>query len=251
MIENDYIHGVHKNTYATLFNDNLTSDIDDLNYMENMLTYLKAHELVDVFTKSSNKYKYYLNFVKLIFSKDNFYSFDDIMKINNISFDNIHNEFLYNSGDVKFSFRKLSDYLHASDSMLKELHSDKRKGTCHLNAIFMTEVFPNCKLVTGYVKLFNGKILHSVVEYNIDDKDYIVDYTLNIIMKKEDYNKLMIFNEISSYNGMDVQDDIKSGELQKFETLKFYVTFRDEILKNFECNNLLFNLSLEQKTKNK
>ena len=94
--------------------------------------------------------------------------------------------------------------------------------------------------MTGYYTTNLNKILHSVVEIVKDGKNYILDWTQNIWMPKDDYIKIYKFQILEKINSNDLEQDFKKLKKLEFKSLKTYLVFRDEIIKDLEKNKHLF-----------
>lgn len=147
----------------------------------------------------------------------------------------------YNDGKYDFKFCLLSDFF--MDEKLKdELTSDKRFHKCHESSINLALDLPfkNVFVVTGYVNTGDKDILHSVVEIDGDD-EVMIDYTQNILMKKEDYLKINCFREISRVRKEDLQQEIDTMTDLKM-TIPYYLFFRDEMKKDLNKNKKILSL---------
>lgn len=105
----------------------------------------------------------------------------------------------------------------------------------------------NSIVLTGYIVIGKYKILHSVVEVNKDGKIEILDWTKNIIMNKEDYINLFDFKVLTQIKIENILNDFEI--LNKFLpnfSLKTYLVFRDELMKDLEKNKFMLE-ELDQK----
>ena len=93
----------------------------------------------------------------------------------------------------------------------------------------------------------NAKVLHSVLEYKYKNKFYIIDYTKNIIMPKEQYIKLTKFKEIERISDLEYIEDL--GKICNFPYLtdKVYVTFKKELIRELECKGLFVDDEISKK----
>lgn len=96
------------------------------------------------------------------------------------------------------------------------------------------------RIVTGYITVGNQKVLHSVIEYEHDGKNIVLDWTRNLKITKEQYIELTEFVELSSFEGRKVIDDIEIifGNLNI--GVKLYVVFRDELIRDMQRNPYIF-----------
>ena len=121
----------------------------------------------------------------------------------------------------------------------KELESEKRYRKCHLKSAEIATSLPKSCILTGYVKRYNGKFLHSIVEIEKEDGKYIIDYTKNIIMPKEQYVKLTEFEELESISDLEYLEYIQRLENIPGLNGKVLLTFGREIFKELEKNSFL------------
>jgi len=136
----------------------------------------------------------------------------------------------YKNSDVCFS--KFSDFLSGGNDIeelekeKKELLSlKKRTGKCHYKSIELINV--GDYLVTGYVTSSsrNVKIIHTWIE---TDKD-VIDYTDNLVMKKEDYYNLKDVEVLTVIKKDTIVSEFDSQFVKSFLSDKFYCLFRDEL----------------------
>ena len=218
--------GINDNTYEMLFKDYPKLPEEEWGSRENAITFgtlnrFTLHEKRSLLICLQDKL-------------DKLAGFD----INNISFDEENSIYHYKSDNDDITFNKMSDYF-PDKNVKKELHSDKRFGSCHTSACGIAFGIENAYVVTGYLKIRYTKVLHSIVEFNLDNDTYIFDWTRNIKMLKSDYYKITEFEEIARFKGDTVKDDmLYAGSLNLGS--KVYVCFRDEIIKDLEKNKTLF-----------
>ena len=148
----------------------------------------------------------------------------------------------YNSGNKRYEysldngskikFLKLSEYAKCDN--LAELDTKKRYGHCHSRSLGVAYGCKNSKLLSGIANL-SYDFCHSVVELENGD---IIDWTRNLIMKKEDYIKLTNFRTIQSIDSNDLNELIENEALRGMD-LRAYLYFRDEIVADLEKHQLL------------
>ena len=118
----------------------------------------------------------------------------------------------YNNESIIFSL--LSDLLVIDDGKLKEelLNRKIRTGHCHDKSI--QYIGFGSYLVTGYVDdtSRNYRVIHSWIE----NDEYVIDYTSNLVIKKEDYYELRNVEVLSVINKEDIFSDSKSDFLKQF-----------------------------------
>ncbi|MBQ8681655.1 MAG: hypothetical protein IJ509_01950 [Bacilli bacterium] len=120
------------------------------------------------------------------------------------------------------------------------------KGRCYTSSMIIASNIENSYFVTGLVAYEDGTThLHSYVEYN----DYIIDYTKNLIIKKDVYTKLLKVKELNRINSQDI-DYIYNLLLENgiLNTDRYMATFGTEIVTNLEKNKKLLKRPLKNKT---
>lgn len=120
----------------------------------------------------------------------------------------------------------------------KELKTDKRYHKCHTRTLELSFGMPESNIITGYEVIEDVKVLHSVLEYKFKNKFYIIDYTKNIIMPKEQYIELTKFKEIERISDLEYIEDL--GRIYNFPHLtdKVYVTFQKELIRELKSKAL-------------
>lgn len=203
-------------------------------------------EFVDIITLIDNYTRLKQNIIErtlvnLILKKKTSLNFSDI-KYNET---NKMYEISLKNGDI-VTFDIISN--HISDEELKnELNSKKRLSSCHTKSVELASGINNSYVLTGYYTTTLNKILHSVVEIVKDGKSYILDWTQNIKMPKEDYIKIYKFQVLEKINSSDLEEDFKMLKELEFKSLKTYLVFRDEIIKDLEKNKHLFEFASHKK----
>lgn len=213
----DKLTQINIETYNTLFSDSVSDKIfyDD----ELEIAYLS----INLFTLVDGNKK--LRAEDLI-NEDSYY-----FKLDNIQFDERTKEYVYKSENQKIRFKKLSDYM-VKNGVKKHLQSKERFGTCHHMSIMISKFLKGSVVTTGYVNLGVAKALHSVVEF----QNLVYDGTKNIIMDKEEYDKLMGFTRITSIDASNIEPDLKILYHNLNVGIKPYLVFRDEIINDLNKN---------------
>jgi len=143
-------------------------------------------------------------------------------------------------------FIKLSDLIPDLNDDYN-LGSWNRNGKCHTKAkkISLRLGMPN-EVVTGYFHTMSDKarFLHSWVEFSEAGEDYVIDYTMNVVMNKRGYYFIRHACELCRIKDSDILSD---GEL--FSQLgclddKEYLVFRHEIASDLEKNKAAFQKTL-------
>ena len=112
----------------------------------------------------------------------------------------------------------------------------ERHGKCHdmSHSISLRLGIPN-DLVTGYVRTVSDKtkFLHSWVEFSDGEKEYAIDYTMNVMMNKKGYYFLRKCEEICRINDTDVLFDLDIFSRFPGISTREYCVFRHEIVKEY------------------
>lgn len=140
---------------------------------------------------------------------------------------------------------KFSDFFPEIKKETPYIESEERYGKC------FTFAYHICKnlsiennLTTGYVYGYSDKspFLHSWVETIINGEEYVIDGTLNAIINKEGYYRMMHAKPITKINKKTLEDDLKKYPIIDNENIELvvYYVFRNEIIQNLEKNNEIF-----------
>ena len=223
--------GINKSTYDLLFSDYYNIPEKERAPIEN--NYIMA--VIQSYTRFREK-GVFSKLLKLAFEKK--YKID----FSKIKFNEETKEYEYEFNGEVYTFDRLSNKLE-NENIKKELESKRRCGKCHLESIELAIAQPEAYILTGYVKSFDGKFLHSIVEIETKKGKYIIDYTKNVIMPKEEYVKLTCFEEIERISDMEYLQHVQ--KIQSFSNisklnLKVYTTFGKEIAKELEKNSFMF-----------
>lgn len=164
-------------------------------------------------------------------------------KIENISFNTKTKQYIYNVSGKEIYFRRISDYIK-DEYIKKVLLSPVRFKKCHLMSFGLIECFQRAsKIITGIAIRHGRKYLHSIIEIESKGKKYIIDSTMNILMEKEQYIKLLNFEEIETIINTELKEDIKNGTIDILNkiriSIKAYLTFRKEIIRDLEKNRFI------------
>ena len=219
--------GINNNTYNLLFSDydNIPKEEQpalEKSYIISVIqlyTRFREKSIFSKILKLNFERKYKIDFSKIKFNEEN---------------QNYEYEF---QGEV-YTFDKLSKKIN-DKNIKKELESKKRYRNCHLKSAEIATSLPKSCILTGYVKRYNGKFLHSIVEIEKEDGKYIIDYTKNIIMPKEQYVKLTEFEELESISDLEYLEYIQRLENILDLNGKVLLTFGREIFKELEKNSFL------------
>ena len=187
-------------------------------------------ELIDVYTLTEQK-ELFIDLVKK--------TFDEQYGINysNIKYNKETKQYEYEIKGKIYTFNELSDITDI-EKFKKELKTDKRHHKCHTRTLELSFGVPESNIVTGYEVIADIKALHSILEYKVKNKLYIIDYTKNIIMPKEQYMELTKFKEIERISDLEYIEDL--GRIYNFPHLtdKVYVTFQKELIRELKSKAL-------------
>ena len=164
--------GINKKTYELLFSDFNNLPENERGTYDNE----KAFVTIDRFTKLQEKNI----FTKLLTRK---YKKADI-DFDNITYNKALKQFEYRDGNRIITFDKLSNYILDKD-LKKELMSNERCGKCHIKSVEMVPNIEDSKIVTGYMTMGNRKILHSIIECNVNNEVMVIDWTKNLYITNE------------------------------------------------------------------
>lgn len=219
--------GINNNTYNLLFGDYDNLPENEQGSYEN----INAFATIDCFTKLQEK-KIFTKLLKLFYK-------NTIINLDKITFNEDTKQYEYKNNDLVINFDKISNYFEDKD-LIKELTSKKRYNKCHSRSINIAPSIENSKIVTGYITFLDKKFLHSIIEYEHEDKTIVLDWTRNLKITKEQYIELTKFVELSSFEGRNVIDDIDIIFRNLNMGAKTYVVFRDELIKDIQKNKHLF-----------
>lgn len=220
-------NGMNINTYNLLFDDINNKMSDKKGSCES----LNALCVISKFTKFDD--------IKIYCLMAGMYETIDDYDFRTISWSDELNSFIYQKGNFKIPFNLLSDFMTHED-VKKELTSDERIHKCHEKSILLASIYPNFRIITGYVYLEKQRMLHSVIEYDDNEETIILDWTKNLRMLKEDYIRLTNLRFIETIEGYDVKNDIAGPIIQMGMDFKTYCAFRPEIVKELKKNNSIF-----------
>lgn len=133
-----------------------------------------------------------------------------------------------------YAFRKIDPFFVGM--VKEELCSNARYGQCCDAAIEFAEMAEgDGKVVIGYLRTGDEKILHAVFVNN----GGVWDYTKNLIMNEKDYYELTNFQIVNEVDGKDVIREIPIMNSLGFVLTKFYLSYRNEVMCDLEKNKSL------------
>lgn len=225
--DESFYKGINKNTYDLLFNDLKNKSNEKSGSYES----LEALCIISKFTKLDN--------AKIWSLMSGVYDSNEDYVFATITWNNELNSYVFQNGEFKIAFNLLSDYM-THEEIKTELTSDKRNHQCHFKSLMLVRMYPEFRLTTGYVYLEKKRILHTVVEYDDNEETIILDWTKNLRMTKEEYQKLTNFRTIETIQGYDVLSDLAGPVTKSNIDLKTYCAFRSEIVKELKKNSRIF-----------
>ena len=132
---------------------------------------------------------------------------------------------------------RLSDFILDLKEEDNDLGTWERQGKCHAKSkeISLRLTFPN-EVVTGYFHSMSDKarFLHSWVEFSQNGKDYVIDYTMNIVMNKRGYYFIRHIEELCRISDTDILSDLELFSQLKGLNIKEYMVYRHEIAKELK-----------------
>lgn len=216
--------GINKNMDELLFSDYDNIPEEERTSIEN--NYIMA--VIQSYTRFREK-GIFSKLLKLTFEKK--YKID----FSKIKYNDKTEEYEYELNGEVYTFDKLSNELE-NKNIKKELESERRYGQCHSKSIELAVAQPEAYILTGYIKENKGKYLHSIVEIEKKNEKYVIDYTKNIIMPKEQYVKLTSFEELERISDMEYLQHVQKIVNIPGIDLKVSTTFGKEIVKELEKN---------------
>jgi len=228
-------YGINKNTYKLLFEEKEEGKCE----CSKEIIMIEQSSIYDMIIK---KYPLFLPFIWWLKILDSCFRYPNIRR--NI----LKRGYSYINKDISFEFDYLKKYFnkilenedpYVRKQMFRELKYE-RYGKCYNSSMIISANIENSYCVTSLISFEDGSShLHSYVEYN----GYVIDYTKNLIIKKEVYDKLLQTKEISKIKSEDITYIfnllVDNGILN---ANKFMTTFGEEIKKDLEKNKSLIKI---------
>lgn len=146
--------------------------------------------------------------------------------------------------DIPIRFIKITDFLPSLDEKLKNrLQSKQRCGYCHWDSIHLsTNLETPSNVVSGYCSMQSKKkkFPHSWVEIEEDGKEFVLDFTMNVVMNKEGYYKLYNPQNLIKIDNETLKEDLALRKRTSFDCkdIRMYLFYpnevRDEMQKEVE-----------------
>lgn len=226
---------INNNTYELLFRDFDKLPENEMGSYKNLM----ALATIDRFTKM-HEMEIFTKLLKIVYKEEK-------IDLSRITYNKEIEQFEYRDDDKIITFNKLSDYFSDKD-IKEELMSNKRYRECHLKAMSIAPSIKGSRIVTGYITIGNIKALHSIIEYDVDNKTVVLDWNRNLSITKEQYVQLTEFVELSSFDGRNVIDDMELIVGNLNIGVKFYLVFREELMRDIKRNSQMFQ-HIEEKRK--
>lgn len=147
------------------------------------------------------------------------------------------NGYFFIKDDRKYTFKLLSEtYLQEDKKVLTNTDKRRKQSLYGSIKVVNSNEFDNYDLLLAKT---NTKFQTTLVDYEKENKHYIIDYSMNLIMNKEDY--IEIFEP----------DLIKKFDIQEVENLKeLYDLFGNSIKEDWLLKSIdLINKDLEKNNK--
>lgn len=223
-----YLTGININTYESLMNSCTPCSFS----INDNSRYIAFHT-IDRFTMLQNE----------DVEKAKQDTLGQVYDINYIKYNESENCFHYVKDDFEINFRKFSDVIRAY-YYKEQLHNDERSSLAPIKSCEIAPYLSKSNILTGFILIGNLKMMHTVIE--LVDEGLIIDWSINAIMKKEDYLRLTKLQVINKLETDKLIEDRMSGFLTVFLDsvipLKFYLLFRDELVKDLDKNKQLINM---------
>lgn len=223
-----YLSGINFNTYESLI-QNCSTCSDDFSYIKEYFAYQTINNFTMLQNEDVEKAK-----------QDNL---GQVYDINYIKYNESENCFHYVKDDFEISFRKFSDVIRAY-YYKEQLHNDERSSLAPIKSCEIVPYLSKSNILTGFILIGNLKMMHTVIE--LVDEGLIIDWSINAIMKKEDYLRLTKLQVINKLETDKLIEDRISGIFNEFSDpsmLEFYLIFRDEFIKDIEKNKQLIKIN--------
>lgn len=223
------IHGVNKETYKLLF--------DEKEEYKNEC----SNEIYTIELSSCYDRKIYyrlFNIIKMLI--DMYYYKVNYFNIHK----NIFNKgYTFKNNNIKFKFDYLEKYLkkilknedsYVKKELISDLKNNLRYGSCFYANMIISANIDNSCFVTGLIPFEDGTThLHSFVEY----RNYVIDYTKNLIISKEKYYELLRVKELQRINSENISEIYNTLlENRILNTVRYLSTFGNEIINDLNRN---------------
>lgn len=138
-------------------------------------------------------------------------------------------------GDIKIEV--LSEKMKGTLKLHPDLSTLKRIEKCHINTIVLAMQYKNpCHLITGYVygKSNKSRYLHNWIERKVDNKDVVIDYSMNAIINLRGYylmRNAISINKIYNKELRNMYQNYTDIINQAIRSYSIYDIYRDDLLR--------------------
>ena len=219
------INGINNNTYELLFKDK--EDIRNIDTEERLREYVLY--IIETYTRFREK-SIFISFLKKYFGAKTKFDFSQIV------WNEEKKEYEFEFLGEKYTFNKISDSINDKKAK-KILESEKRYGNCHVASMGMAAVIQDGKVLTGYINIYGGRYLHSVIEINDGE---IIDWTRNLVMPKDEYIKLTGFRILESIKSEEILQMHSKFADKDIVDSKVMSVFGKELLNDVKRNPDIF-----------
>lgn len=236
MDKNKYTrHGVNSNTYNLLFFEKSTCE-------KECSEEIRTIELSSI---HEQKLILKLNYPLTKLIKMHFYG---------VNFFNIRKRiftrgYKFKNKNIEFEFDYLKKYLkkilknedpYVKKELIWQMKNNCRYGGCYKTNMILSYNIKDSYFVTGLIPLEDGSnYKHAYVEY----KDYIIDFTKNLIIKKDKYYELLKVKELGKIKSEDISimfNLLKDNDI--LNTDRYIALFGNEIVNDLMKNKELLNI---------
>lgn len=235
--------GINLNTKYILFSDEKNIPEEEYGSIDNLVDLCT----IEVYTSMYNDFIIKRIFKTLLLKRKG-------ININKIRYDKDKNNYEYvkSNGEVIVFDMISKNLIDPPKEVIKELESSKRYGKCHMRSVETCVSLEDSIVQTGTITLENMRYIHTVIESK--DKmgnPLIYDWTKNLIIGKNEYIELFNFKILSSINSDEIFKDIQDIEQLPFISIRTYLMFKYELLRDLSKNKFLFEQNEIQKVKTK
>lgn len=149
----------------------------------------------------------------------------------------------YKDDTFDFMFTLLSDKVIGNPKLVKDLKSDRRFHRCHEASVGMClhDDEGIMKILVGYMPCVDREVHHSVIEMIENGREYIIDFTQNLVILKKKYIELYDFRIINEVSSEDLKKDFEIIKEMRIRS-PFYLFFRDELINDLKKNSKVLKL---------
>lgn len=234
--------GIHKNTYQLLFKEketNLQDCSKEIFTIE--MSSFHSRQLKDI------PALWIVKLVEMYFYKINYFHIHKHL---------LKSGYSYLDKNSQFTFFYLEKYLrkilkkenpYVKRELLFNMKYNLRDSDCFSTNLILSANIENSFFVTSLLEVEDGTThLHSYVVY----KDYVIDYTKNLIIKKDIYDKLLKVHELQRMKSQDIVPLFNLLlENKILNTTLILATFGTEIKADLEKNKQLLKTPTTQESR--